>query len=185
MHLYSRYDVLSLPRRASSITGELTPKPLERAADAATAPLCPTMALRALCDVLPQRRSDVYALIKMMSLRTFGAGEALWHQGDAPSFLAVVEHGELAVILDFEGRQKTIETVITGGMVGEFGALCGRQRHASVKCTDTHPIHTLACLDVATINELEPPLLAALQAAALQFLSQRMNLYSLRTHFLD
>jgi len=82
-------------------------------------------------------------------------------------------------------RQRLTAQVITGGMVGEFGALCGRTRHASVKCTETHPLHVLACLDSETVHELEPPLLAALQEAALQFLSQRLNLYSLRTHFLD
>jgi hypothetical protein len=97
--------------------------------------------MRALCDVLPKRRAEVLALVQRMTLRTFHAAELLWRQGDKPSFLAVVEHvrkccnaslfarfgaapsaeravaqwlarqGELAVILDFEGRQKTIETV--------------------------------------------------------------------------
>ena len=75
-------------------------------------------------------------LIEPGEIKTYGAGEALFAEGEEPTFVALVLAGNIAVFVERDGAEMPLTDVGAGAILGELAVLCGMPRAASVRAKD-------------------------------------------------
>ena len=83
-----------------------------------------------LLDEAGQRR-----LMAVAKTQTHAAGDAVVKQGDAGDAFFIVADGQLAVVIEEEGKARSVATLVRGAFFGEIAALLGEPRSATVKAS--------------------------------------------------
>ena len=81
-----------------------------------------------LLDEAGQRR-----LMAVAKTQTHADGDAVVKQGDAGDAFFIVADGKLAVVIEEEGKARSVATLVRGAFFGEIAALLGEPRSATVK----------------------------------------------------
>jgi CRP-like cAMP-binding protein len=108
-------------------------------------------------------------LLESGKVRTYDAGELLFHERDPALFTQLVIAGKLRVFLEREGREIVLTDLGPGTILGELGVLCNIPRAASARA-----------LESLTVLHWEAPAFRRLLVRN-QLLSDRILAQSLRT----
>lgn len=74
-------------------------------------------------------------LMAVAKTETHAAGEVVVKQGDAGDAFFIVSEGELAVLVEEDGKERQLAVLEKGAFFGEVAALLGETRSATVKAT--------------------------------------------------
>ncbi len=76
--------------------------------------------------------ADFNAAAGYFSISSIGEGEAIFHEGDAGSFMCIIHSGQVAVQKSsLDGQPLTIATLRSGRAFGEMAVLDGERRSAT------------------------------------------------------
>ena len=76
--------------------------------------------------------ADFNAAAGYFSIRSIAEGEAIFHEGDAGSFMCIIHSGQVAVQKrNHDGQPLTIATLRSGRAFGEMAVLDGERRSAT------------------------------------------------------
>ncbi|KAI9058951.1 hypothetical protein FKP32DRAFT_1596829 [Trametes sanguinea] len=106
---------------------------------------------------------ETYApLIPYLKRMSVPAGTALWHQGDAPDGLYIVESGILRATYRFaDPTPPMVESMVPGTIAGELSALSGLERNATCVVERAAVVWKLSLEDLAKLEEDHPELARA------------------------
>ena len=66
----------------------------------------------------------------------FQAGETIFHHGDSPDWLYVVEEGNVDIVLPSEGEELVLASFAPGSFFGELGLFDQQPRNATARATE-------------------------------------------------
>ncbi|KAI8814169.1 sulfate transporter family-domain-containing protein [Cladochytrium replicatum] len=183
-NLVSRIDYGTGYARPPSEKDQLLVPPVHRPTQQSREIPMPGAAERGVSDgalghsMLTPRRTDAISLRHRVDSPE---PHVLWHPGDAPTELYVIEKGELVLVSQSEVESKTsdtrvVETLLPGSMVGELEVFSGRPRTCRLQTREDIEV-VVWKLDVDEFEEVartEPALAVAFMRVALGFDSERM-----------
>jgi CRP-like cAMP-binding protein/Fe-S-cluster-containing hydrogenase component 2/thioredoxin reductase len=106
-------------------------------------------------------------------LKSFAAGEELFHEGDEADGLYLIQSGSVTVSRMIAGREVVLFYVAAGNYVGEMSLVSGEPRYATVRAavaTDAVLIKTDRMRDIISKN---PEIRSSLDARYMQHLQQQ------------
>jgi CRP/FNR family cyclic AMP-dependent transcriptional regulator len=107
-------------------------------------------------------RETLLRMAAASSTRTFARGQYLWYQGDHGDRLLVVVSGQLKIVVQSErGDEAVLETLGTGGTIGELALLDGAPRSASVVAAEPSTVLMLTRTAVFQLLAENPHVLDA------------------------
>jgi CRP-like cAMP-binding protein len=99
---------------------------------------------------LPQ--DDVEALRRFATRRTYAPGTTLFHQGDLPREVYIIEEGELELVYETRSERFVVQILYAGSSVDHLAILLGiRYPYSAVTLSET----TLLRLRLDTVRALE------------------------------
>ncbi len=103
---------------------------------------------------------DLDELKVFLDCRWAKAGEVLWREGDADSFIVFVATGrvEEKKQTEFEDKQVVVGVYGPGSVVGEFGILDGRSRPFTTVALEDSGLLMLSRENFERLTALNPPL---------------------------
>ncbi|KAI9291312.1 hypothetical protein K502DRAFT_297129 [Neoconidiobolus thromboides FSU 785] len=131
-------------------------------------------------EAQPTIDEAIFKLVPYFKHALKNRGETLWNDGDPADCFYILETGLLKVYTKLEnGKNKMIESILPGAMVGELALFTNLPRPYTV-ITDDHC--SLWCLDRDAFDSLskdEPAVLIRFMQLALAYSVQEMNIYTL------
>lgn len=85
------------------------------------------------CIGLSLSEQDLDDLSRTATLREYGAGEELFHEGDEADGLYLIRRGSVTVSRMIGGREVVLFYVAAGNYVGEMSLVSGKPRYATVR----------------------------------------------------
>jgi len=73
---------------------------------------------------------QLYSLFRLLQKVSYRKGETIFEQGDEPSYIYIIESGQVKLVIDKEGTPLELVAFETGRCFGE-ASLIGIQRHAA------------------------------------------------------
>ncbi|MGA9278902.1 cyclic nucleotide-binding domain-containing protein [Ilumatobacter sp.] len=110
-------------------------------------------------------RAPILRLLSRDELRTLAAGalpllavpgERIVVQGAEGDSLFVVADGEVEVLIEYEGRDRVVDTMGPGAVIGEMALLTGERRNATVRAIDTAMILQIGTRQYESILRAHP-----------------------------
>lgn len=100
--------------------------------------------------------SELDYLVHDAKIKSFSAGDVLWHQGDRADGLYLIRSGSVTVSRMIGGKETVLSYVAAGNYVGEMALVSGRPRYATVRAAVATQAILLGAERVAEIMERNP-----------------------------
>ena len=136
-----------------------------------------------LCIGLSLSEKDLNDVANNATLKSYAAGEELFHEGDEADGLYLIQSGSVTVSRMIGGREVVLFYVAAGNYVGEMSLVSGEPRYATVRAaiaTDAVLIEAGRMRDIIARN---PEIRSELDARYLQHLQDNENRQQLETAF--
>jgi len=136
-----------------------------------------------LCIGLSLSEDDLNDVANNATLKSYAAGEELFHEGDEADGLYLIQSGSVTVSRMIGGREVVLFYVAAGNYVGEMSLVSGEPRYATVRAaiaTDAVLIEAGRMRDIIARN---PEIRSELDARYLQHLQDNENRQQLETAF--
>ncbi|MSP86299.1 MAG: cyclic nucleotide-binding domain-containing protein, partial [Methylotenera sp.] len=136
-----------------------------------------------LCIGLSLSEEDLNDVANNATLKSYAAGEELFHEGDEADGLYLIQSGSVTVSRLIGGREVVLLYVAAGHYVGEMSLVSGEPRYATVRAaiaTDAVLIEAGRMRDIIARN---PEIRGELDARYLQHLQDQENRQQLETAF--
>ena len=102
---------------------------------------------------------DLRWILERLERRSFGAGDTMLAEGDAPSEIYVIDEGSADVIMtDARGREHRLNRVGPGGSLGEMSVFSGRPVSATVRASTDVSVYVLGKSDFRRVGSMFPRL---------------------------
>lgn len=128
----------------------------------------------ALAPVLGSEAAAARLLAAFEPVR-LAAGDVLFHQGEAPDALYLVQSGRLAAVVRQDGAEVAVRTSGAGSMLGEMGLFRGQARSATLRAEQPSVVLRLAQARLAELEANEPALASALYRFLLHQMAGRLE----------
>ena len=115
-----------------------------------------------LTSKLPERELDY--LVKTATIKRYGPGEVLFHQGDKADGLYLIRRGSVMISRINNGKEEVLSYVVAGNYVGEMALISDQPRSATVRtaaATEVIMLEASAVTAVLERNEAVRDILAA------------------------
>ncbi len=121
--------------------------------------------------------ADFAAAAGYFSIATIAQGEAIFHEGDAGSFMCILHSGQVAVQkTNGDGHAVTIATLRAGRAFGEMAVLDGERRSASCVAAEDCQLLTLGKDSLERMLNDAPKVAAKIIRALAIALSKRLRM---------
>lgn len=119
---------------------------------------------------------ELDALQLCMVVRTVEGGEAIFHEGDPGTSMLLVADGMLtASVRDDTGREREINRMGVGEIVGEMAFLDPAPRSATVRAATRTMFYELGADTFTTLQAHSPPAAAAVVWAVVRDVTRRLR----------
>ncbi len=116
------------------------------------------------------------AVIAVLKVRQFGAGETVFQQGDRGDTMVIVSAGHLRVDLeDSSGMRATVGSISAGEVVGEMAVLDPAPRACTVTAVSETTVYELNRAGLLQLRQVSPSASAAIISAVINDVTRRLR----------
>lgn len=116
---------------------------------------------------------DIHKLMEYFKRQTAHQGTVLWRQGALSNHAILLVTGELQSLLEEEAG--TVEAVLAGHLVGEYGLLFGQNRYTTMLAVQDSEVLVLSKDALAAMEEKDPHLALLLYKICMGYLGRRVH----------
>ena len=136
-----------------------------------------------LCIGLSLSEKDLNDVANNATLKSYAAGEELFHEGDEADGLYLIQSGSVTVSRMIGGREVVLFYVAAGHYVGEMSLVSGEPRYATVRAAIATEAVLIEAGRMRDIIARNPEIRSELDARYLQHLQDNENRQQLETAF--